>query len=87
MSKYAVVSAEYVGGFCLRITFADGRCNVVDFEPFFMKHPHAPFRKYYNVDMFRQFRIEDSNVVWGRDWDLIIDPANLYHNNLTRQYA
>ncbi len=32
----------------------------------------------FRADLFRTFVIDDGNVVWGEDWDLIFPIENLY---------
>lgn len=86
IDKFKVVDAQYVEGYTLRITFVDGTCNDVDFEPFFMKCPNKVYDEYYNPERFKEFRIECGNVVWGQDWDLILNPMNLYYNDLFRNF-
>jgi len=81
-NKFKVIDAQYVEDYKLRITFADGTCNVVDFEPFFIKCPNTYYDEYHDIDKFKEFRIECGNVVWGPNWELILNPMNLYYNDL-----
>ena len=73
-----VLAAEYVGELSLRITFNDGRIVLVDFNSFFIKHPHPQYSKYSKPEEFKRFSIESGNVVWGKDWDLIFPIEDLY---------
>lgn len=66
----------------LKITFTDNHCVIVDFELFFLKNPNLVYEEYHNLSRFKEFKLENGNVVWGDSWDLIINPKNLYYNNL-----
>ena len=48
MNRYNVVEIEPCGDYKLRVTFADGKCNVVDFEPYFIKRPHPQYDQYHD---------------------------------------
>ena len=86
MNRYNVVEIEPCGEYKLRVTFADGKCNVVDFEPYFIKRPHPQYDQYYDPVRFLDYKIEYGNLVWGDNWDLMFDPLNLYYNNLFKNY-
>ena len=82
MNKFKVVEAQYVEDYKLKITFADSHCVIVDFEPFFLKNPSPVYEEYHNLSRFKEFKLENGNVVWGDSWDLIMNPKNLYYNDL-----
>ena len=86
MNRYSVVKIEPCGGYILRVTFADGRCNVIDFEPYLIKRPHPQYNQYYDPIRFLDYKIEYGNLVWGDNWDLMFDSLNLYYNNLFKNY-
>jgi len=86
MNRYTVTDIEPCGGYKLRITFADGKSNIVDFEPYFIKRPHPQYDRYYDPVRFLEYKIEYGNLVWGENWDLMFDPLNLYYNNLFKNY-
>lgn len=77
-----VVSAEYLGGLSLKLTFSDGFVRVLDFSEYLSIHPHPQHDIYRNPDKFREYYIENGNVVWGKDWDLIFPIEDLYSGNL-----
>lgn len=46
---------------------------------FIRSHPHPPqYNKYLDESEFRKFTIDDGNIVWGEDWDLIFPIEQLY---------
>ncbi len=82
MNKYKVVDAQYVGDYKIRIVFEDSHCVLVDFEPYFIKKPNPVYDEYHDVTRFKEFKIQNGNVVWGESWDLVFNPQNLYYNDL-----
>ena len=78
MEYIYIVSAEDAGNLCVRLTFNDGHQSVVDIGEFIRKHPHPQYNKYLNPALFSTFVLDDGNVVWGEDWDLIFPVENLY---------
>ncbi len=86
MNPYNVIGIEPCGDYKLRVTFADGKSNVVDFEPYFIKRPHPQYDQYYDPVRFLDYKLEYGNLVWGENWDLMFDPLNLYYNNLFKNY-
>ena len=82
MDYIYVTSAEDAGNLCVRLTFNDGHQSVVDIGDFIRKHPHPQYNKYLDPDLFRTFVIDDGNVVWGDDWDLIFPVENLYSGSV-----
>ena len=77
-----VTVAEYAGGLSLKLTFDDGTTRIVDFFSFIRNHPHPQYDKYLDQDTFRTFRLENGNVVWGEDWDMIFPVEDLYNGYL-----
>ena len=71
-----VVSATYVDGYRLDVTFADGKSGIVDLERIIRKV--RLFRRLTDVAVFKRFRINpDFGVLcWGDDLD--IAPETLY---------
>lgn len=79
-----VTDAVNAGGLSLRITFNDGFCRIVDFGEFLHRCPHPQYDIYSDPDMFATFRIENGNVVWGKDWDMVFPVEDLYSGKLVR---
>jgi hypothetical protein len=66
----------------LKIYFNDGTSQVIDFSKFLNMHEHPQFNKYKNEKNFKSFKIENGNVVWGKDWDLIFPVYQLYKGKI-----
>lgn len=78
----SVKKAVWVGGYKLLIVFNDGKEQLVDFAGFIGNNNKASLLKYKLPIYFKQFHIEDGNVVWGRDWDLVFPIHQLYEGNI-----
>ena len=76
-----IVKADYLDGYRLRITFNDGKTNDIDFAEI-VQNLKGYYSKYQKPSHFKKFKIDDGNVVWGNDWDLIFPVHELYKNRL-----
>ena len=52
--------------------------QTVDIGEYIRKHPHLQYNKYLNPKQFASFKIENGNIVWGEDWDLIFPIEQLH---------
>ena len=73
-----ITEATDVGNLSVRLSFSDKTSQVVNIGEFIQKHPHPQYNKYLDPEVFRTFVVDDGNVVWGEDWDLIFPVENLY---------
>lgn len=73
-----VNDAVYVKDNTLLISFNNGQKREVDFSNFFASNDISYLNKYKSATNFKKFKIEDGNVVWGKDWDLIFPIEQLY---------
>ena len=81
-SSLEVKNATYLDGYRLSIMFNNGKNKVVDFSHFLENNRKEVFSKYKDVSNFKKFKIEDGNLVWGRNWDLIFPIDNLYKGRI-----
>lgn len=72
-----ITSANLVDEYTINIVFNDGTNKLVDFEPFLAKALHPSISKYFNKDLFNQFKIQNGNLNWN-DYDLIFPIHDLY---------
>jgi hypothetical protein len=72
----AVVSAEFVDGYRLRVKFSDGSRRTVDFGPFLEKSKHPTVRKYLDSKRFQNFSVEHGDLHWNH-YDLSFPVAEL----------
>jgi len=78
VKNISVIGANYINGLKLEIEFDNNKKKVVDFSHFFKTHSHPQFNKYAKPEFFKKFKIENGNVVWGKDWDMIFPVIDLY---------
>ncbi len=78
-----VISARYINQYRLSIEFSDGAIKEVDFEPFLIATNVDWVQQYLDFDNFKSFYIENGNLVWGEDWDLIFPIDQLYNGRIT----
>lgn len=81
MNKTTVIkvkNATYLDGYRLRIAFTDGKEKIVDFAEFITTSHKEVIAKYRTYLHFKKFKIEQGNIVWGKNWDLIFPVIDLY---------
>jgi hypothetical protein len=73
-----IQQANYISDLKVELKFNDGTIRHVDFSNFLLNHPHPQYNKYLKPANFKKFYIENGNIVWGKNWDLMIPIENLY---------
>jgi hypothetical protein len=82
MKAISVSKASYVDGYRLEVEFNDNKKHVVDFGNFLSTHSHPQYNKYKKPANFKKFKIENGNIVWGKDWDMIFPVYDLYQGKI-----
>ena len=82
MSKLIIIGAENLGNSSVRLSFSDNTTQIVDIGSFIRRHPHPQYNKYLEPRHFSKFSIENGNIVWGKNWDLIFPIEQLYKGQL-----
>jgi hypothetical protein len=82
----SITKSEYIDNYIIRLSFSDGKINEVDFGVYLYRHPHPQYDKYRNLSRFKKYRIENGDIYWGKNGDLIFPIENLYFNNLEQNY-
>ena len=78
MAGVYIVKAEDLGNLQVRIFFSDEKSQMVDIGDFIRRNPHPQYNKYLDPKKFKKFTIENGNIVWGKNWDLIFPVEQLY---------
>lgn len=73
-----VTSASLQEPFKILAIFSDGSRKEIDFFPFLNSKRNTYLKKYLEPANFINFSIEDGNIVWGEEWDLIFPVEQLY---------
>lgn len=77
-----IVKAEYIEGYKVKLTFSDKKERIVDFGEFILTSTYSTFNQYKDLNKFKKFKLENGNIVWGKDWDLIFPLEQLYEGKL-----
>lgn len=77
----AIVAAEYVAGYRIRLAFSDGTARVVDFGPFLLRAHNPDTTDYRDLEKFKSFRIESGDLIWG-DYQMLFPLADLHRGRI-----
>ena len=80
----SIIDAQYIAEYKIAITFSDGKRQEVDFLPFLKKHPHPAYNYLKKISEFKKFYLDEGNIVWNPNWNLIFPLINLYRNDLEK---
>ena len=78
MDRIVIIDAVDAGNLTVCLTFNDNTKRNVNIGDFIRRHPHPQYNKYLDPHKFSRFTIEDGNIVWGKNWDLIFPLEQLY---------
>jgi hypothetical protein len=81
-SSLHVNRAEYLDGYRLRISFNDSKSQNCDFGNFLNDQTTGYLEKYRQIENFKKFKIDNGNVVWGKNWDQIFPVDQLYNGHI-----
>ena len=73
-----IQEATHAGSLSVRLYFDDGTERTVNVGDFINQHPHPQYNKYLNERKFKEFTLENGNIVWGKNWDLVFPIEQLY---------
>ena len=82
MGRLYITDALNAGGLSVTLHFSDNTSQTIDIGDFIRRHPHPQYNKYLDEKHFRQFKIENGNIVWGKNWDLIFPIEQLHSGSL-----
>lgn len=82
MDRLFITNATDTGNLTVSLTFSDNSVRVVNIGDFIRCHPHPQYNKYLDPKKFRRFTIENGNIVWGKNWDLVFPIEQLYAGKL-----
>ena len=82
MKIISVSEAKYLNDLKLEIKFSDKKKRIVDFSSFLNTHSHPQYNKYKKPTNFKKFKIENGNIVWGKNWDMIFPVYDLYKGRI-----
>lgn len=71
-----LISAEYCGGYRIKLIFEDGRSGIVNFTSYAGKE--GVFKKFKDVNYFKNFTIDPEVKTLARGKEIDIAPETLY---------
>ncbi|MFT4202321.1 MAG: DUF2442 domain-containing protein [Chitinophagaceae bacterium] len=80
METISIIKAQYTGNLSVKIWFDDDSVQTVNIGSFIQKHPQ--YNKYLDEKYFKKFKIENGNVVWGSNWDLVFPLEQLHEGKI-----
>ena len=83
MRTLYISRAEAVGNLSVNLFFNDNTSRIVNIGDYIRRHPHLQYNKYLDEKLFNTFQLEDGNIVWGEDWDLIFPIEQLHQGFLS----
>lgn len=82
MARLFILEAKSVGNLTVELLFNDKTLRRINVGEFIRKHPHPQYDKYLDEREFEKFTVDDGNIVWGEDWDLIFPIEQLHLGNI-----
>lgn len=74
--KITITGAKYLQNFFIAVTFSTGETKMIDFLPLFHQHVKGDYLKYFSPSSFKKFIINNNNLYWGKNEDVIF-PVSL----------
>jgi len=78
MEKLYITQATDAGNLTICLRFSDDTTQTIDIGDFIRRHPHPQYNKYLDPRKFNRFTMENGNVVWGKNWDLVFPIEQLH---------
>lgn len=78
MARLIITEAHHIGNFTMEMKFNDNTIQRINIGEFIRRHPHPQYDKYLDEQEFLKFTLDDGNIVWSEDWDLIF-PIDQLH--------
>ena len=75
-----ITKAFYLGGYTLLLFFNNGVQKRLDFTSILKKHLKGYYDKYLNPVEFKKFKMNNGNVYWGQNEDVIFPVEFLYNH-------
>lgn len=76
----SITKAAYIGAYQILVSFSNGRQRIINFEPILKKHLKGEFKKYLTPSNFKKFFVENGNIYWGKNEDVIFPVTYLYNS-------
>ena len=78
MDRLYITNVVNKGNLTVGLTFSDNSVQTIDVGAFIRRHPHPQYDKYLDPKKFNRYTIENGNIVWGKNWDLMFPIEQLH---------
>lgn len=78
MQRLTIVEARPTGNLTVELLFSDNTRQKINIGEFIRTNPHPQYNKYLDEKEFETFVLDDGNIVWGEDWDLVFPIEDLH---------
>lgn len=78
----AVTNAKWLNAYVIKILFSDDTEKEVDFGPYLATHSHPYIDPFKDPERFKTFYVDNGNLVWGSNWDMIFPTWKLHRGYL-----
>ena len=78
MNSIRITEAKPLGNLTVDLLFSDNTHQIINVGNFIKAHPHPQYDKYLDEQTFQTFQLDDGNIVWGEDWDMIFPVEQLH---------
>lgn len=79
-----ITKAEYLNDYRIKLHFFDNKIQIVDFKTFLENSKNPTTRKYLDIKLFKEFKIEFGDLVW-HDYELCFPIIDLYENVVSKE--
>ncbi len=76
-----VAKAEFLGDYRINFLFSGSTQRLINFTTAFSRL-QGYYAQYRQPDLFQTFTIDNGNLVWGEDWDVIYPSEDLYEGKI-----
>ncbi|MCX6198984.1 MAG: DUF2442 domain-containing protein [Bacteroidetes bacterium] len=74
-----ITAAVHLRGYEILVLFSNDRMKVIDFSEAIKKFAKGDYSLYSQAKHFKKFSVENGNIIWGKNWDLIFPVNNIFH--------
>ncbi len=74
-----VTRAVYLNNYKIDLLFSDNKTQIIDFKAFLENAQNPTTRKYLDINLFKDFKIEFGDLIWN-DYELCFPVIDLYEN-------
>ena len=76
-----IINAAYLSDYKVLVLFSNNRMKIVDFAKAIAEYAIGECAIFANKTAFKKFSIENGNIVWGKNWDLIFPVIDIFNGS------